>query len=317
MGKEASIVICTFNRAAYLKDALSSLAAAPSRNPSALEIVVVDNNCVDATPEVVADFAANSPISVKYVRECKQGLSHARNRGCSAAEGRFVAYMDDDQLADSNYCSTLLRYCCSTDAVCFGGKIAFVDYDQVPSWLREQTRFIGQLDCGDEPIRISRETRKLKGGNFVIRRDVLQSVGGFDPELGVNGSIFLSGEEDAVQAELLRRSYLIYYYPDLVQWNRYTADQRTKAYWRRRNFQQGRSRYRLHPERWTGRKTILGAPGWLYVSLAKCLHTYTRFWLNADEAGRFSREMDIWETCGVLWEAWTTRHSSRKADARA
>lgn len=304
---EASIIICTYNRAAYLKDALLSLVTAPGGEPKAVEIVVVDNNCTDATQEVINTIAATSPIPIRTVKELRQGLSYARNLGAKTAQGRFVAYMDDDQIADSSYVATLLRHCRSTSAACFGGKIRFLDYEQAPAWLRLQTRYIGQLDCGDEPIRISKDTRKLKGGNFVIRRDVLEFIGGFDPNLGAKGSSFFAGEEDAVQNELLRRGYSIFYYPDLVQWNRYTADQRNKSYWRRRIFQHGRSKYRLQPELWTGRRTILGAPGWLYVSLARRLGKYALSLPRSDEAERFSREMDVWEMLGVIREAQRSR----------
>lgn len=311
MSIEASIVICTYNRAAYLRDALHSLAVAPGPDPAALEVVVVDNNCSDDTRQVVAAAAAASPVPVRFVRETRQGLSHARNRGCLEAGGRFLAYMDDDQLADAGYCAGLLAHCRSTQAACFGGKIRFLDYETAPGWLKLQTRFIGQLDFGDQPVRISETTRKLKGGNFVIRRDVLTELGGFDPALGIQGKVFFSGEEDAIQSELLRRGYEVCYYPDLVQWNRYTDEQRRKGYWRRRSFQHGRAMFTRHPENWTGRRVVLGAPGWLYRALATRLWIYARSLAGADEADRFNRETEIWENLGLIWEARRRRAARR------
>jgi glycosyltransferase involved in cell wall biosynthesis len=67
------------------------------------EIIVVDNNSTDNTFNIVKEFKKNSKVPVKYVKEEKQGLSHARNRGIRESKGRHIAFIDDDALADCNW----------------------------------------------------------------------------------------------------------------------------------------------------------------------------------------------------------------------
>src|SRR5262245_32415256 len=74
-----SIVICTFNRSTLLADALLDLSR-QSLDASLYEVLVVDNNSTDPTRDVVERASRERP-NVRYLRETRQGLSHARNLG--------------------------------------------------------------------------------------------------------------------------------------------------------------------------------------------------------------------------------------------
>ena len=89
-----SVVICTYNRAALLANLLENLSA-QSIDPSTYEIIIVDNNSLDQTRNVVEAFAT-SHGNVSYGFEACQGLSWARNHGYRIARGEYVAYLDDD-----------------------------------------------------------------------------------------------------------------------------------------------------------------------------------------------------------------------------
>src|SRR6185436_14505596 len=89
---EVSVVLCTYNRAARLADALTALVRQVEAPP--YEVVVVDNNSTDDTPRVIAGFVAGG--RVRYASEPVQGLSYARNRGVATARGDILAFTDDD-----------------------------------------------------------------------------------------------------------------------------------------------------------------------------------------------------------------------------
>ena len=78
---EVSVVLCTYNRAVRLGDALAALVDQVDAPP--YEVVVVDNNSSDDTPAVIARFASSGVV--RAVAEPTQGLSHARNRGVAVA----------------------------------------------------------------------------------------------------------------------------------------------------------------------------------------------------------------------------------------
>src|SRR4051794_33716325 len=75
----ASVLICTYNRAAMLGATLESLRHLHASQP--WDIVIVDNNSSDDTRAVVEAFATTVVVPVEYIFEPTQGKSHALNTG--------------------------------------------------------------------------------------------------------------------------------------------------------------------------------------------------------------------------------------------
>jgi len=97
----ATIVICTRNRPALLRNCLEGIARL-EREPD--EVLVVDNTSGDEETEAVARaFAAT------YTVEPIQGLSRARNRGLAESNSEIVAYLDDDAVPDGRWLNCLLE----------------------------------------------------------------------------------------------------------------------------------------------------------------------------------------------------------------
>ncbi len=91
-----SVIIPTFNRAAFLREAIASVLeqdyfrrAGPGRS---FELLVVDDGSDDDTREVVGSFAG--PVSL--LRQPHRGVSAARNHGLRSAKGDFIAFLDSD-----------------------------------------------------------------------------------------------------------------------------------------------------------------------------------------------------------------------------
>ena len=69
---DISVVVCTYNRAALLSEALRSLFAQKAEDLS-YEIIVIDNNSSDDTPATVESLTSESPVPLRYFRESRQG----------------------------------------------------------------------------------------------------------------------------------------------------------------------------------------------------------------------------------------------------
>jgi len=84
-----SVVVPTFNRGHTLPRALDSILC--QRLP-ATEIIVVDDGSQDGTEDLIRRRYSQ----VRYLRKPNGGVSSARNRGISAADGDWIAFLDSD-----------------------------------------------------------------------------------------------------------------------------------------------------------------------------------------------------------------------------
>jgi LmbE family N-acetylglucosaminyl deacetylase len=98
-GPEISVVVRTKDRPELLKEALASLAAGSYRR---VEVVLVNDG--GARPPLPEDYAF--PI-VKVDLEDNRGRAAAANAGIEATDGEYVAFLDDDDLAEPEHLETL------------------------------------------------------------------------------------------------------------------------------------------------------------------------------------------------------------------
>jgi glycosyltransferase involved in cell wall biosynthesis len=85
---DLSVIIPTYNRAAFLPACVASLRSCGM----SLEIVVVDDGSTDDTAAVVAELSGD----IIYVRQSNGGIGSARNAGIARAAGKYLAYLDSD-----------------------------------------------------------------------------------------------------------------------------------------------------------------------------------------------------------------------------
>lgn len=88
-----SVIIPTYNRAAYLKEAIESVLrqTVPSSN---VELIVVDDGSTDETPKALSFYKER--IKCLYQKNRERGA--ARNLGIAASQGEYIAFLDSDDL---------------------------------------------------------------------------------------------------------------------------------------------------------------------------------------------------------------------------
>ncbi len=208
-----SFVICTYNRASYLKETIESVLL-HFKGRTNFELLVIDNNSPDHTVEVVQGFA-HVPV-VKYFLETNQGLSHARNRGMKEALNDVLIFVDDDIDIENNYLAICDELYSDPAIDIVGGKVLPFK-KHVPDWLPQQFYFIVSIfDVGDN----SRFVEKLMGANYSMRREVVQQVGLYNPELGRKGNSLMGGEENDYLARAQALGYKVLYDPRLVVYHK-------------------------------------------------------------------------------------------------
>jgi len=84
-----SVVIPTYNRASFLKEAIDSVLSQTCRD---FELIVVDDGSTDDTPALLLSYGKK----IKVIKKANKGPSAARNRGIKAAKGEWLAFLDSD-----------------------------------------------------------------------------------------------------------------------------------------------------------------------------------------------------------------------------
>lgn len=204
-----SVIICTYNRAGLLSSCLDSLAG-QSADPETFEVIIVDNNSTDKTPEVSKAYLARK--NFRYIKEEKQGLSHARNAGYTAANGEYASYIDDDAKADKDWVKEMLEFTRRRpEVVAFGGPYKHFSSAKLPEWCRE-SYFSWGLGEMERPLW---EHEWLNGSNMAYRRTTLSRLNGFAAGLGMRGNAISYGEETRLLSEIKRLGLPIYYVPHM------------------------------------------------------------------------------------------------------
>ena len=86
-----SIIIPTYNRWPLVREAIESVLAQRFRD---FELIVVDDGSTDGTVGELGSFGG----SLRLVRQDRKGVAAARNSGVAVARGRYIAFLDSDDL---------------------------------------------------------------------------------------------------------------------------------------------------------------------------------------------------------------------------
>lgn len=170
-----SIIVPVYNGATYVAAAIDSvLGQAPQRT----EVVVVDDGSTDETPLVLRQFAGR----IRVLTQPNAGLANARNAGLRAARGRYVGFLDSDDLYFDGALSALVDYLDkNTQVAVVAGAWDYID----PSGrrLRGPASATAAL-AGESALEALLWTNVFPVHAAVLRRAWALAVGGFDEGLG-------------------------------------------------------------------------------------------------------------------------------------
>ena len=145
---------------------------------------MVDNDRYRSAEHVVREFE-HAGVNVCYGVEPVQNISRARNKSVSMARGAIIAFIDDDEEADSLWLAELWREmnASMSDAV-FGPVLPIFDA-KTPRWLREGRFF----ERPRPPTGTLLKAFQTRTGNCLVRREALAGIPGpFAEAYGLTGS---------------------------------------------------------------------------------------------------------------------------------
>ncbi|MCL1977741.1 MAG: glycosyltransferase [Candidatus Bathyarchaeota archaeon] len=173
-----SIIIPTYNEAEIIKYKLvnTSLLSYPQ---DLMEIIVVDSNSSDGTPQIVDDFIKQNPsLNVKVLLEPqRKGKSHALNIALANCSGEIIAISDADCFWPKDILTKALPYIADPTVGAIGGPKILFNKDQTWITRMEQSylKSANMLRLGESKVG---STLFFEGGFSVFKREALER---FDP----------------------------------------------------------------------------------------------------------------------------------------
>lgn len=198
-----SIIIPTLNRTSYLLDTLKDLVVQNFKHP--FEIVIVDQSAQkdQRTIQYVRDFPF---IRHEYITHFK-GLPEARNYGATMATYDYILYLDDD-----------IR--CTTNLLEEHFKFLKLDHiSMVAGGITEKFKENKDCEVGAfvkrtaNPLRgfhidTQKEIDHAGGGNFSIKKDIFDQIGGVDEHLTKGAALY---EETDLCLRLKTKGHRVFY----------------------------------------------------------------------------------------------------------
>ena len=212
---DVSVILATWNNCGRLAITLEALSRCVVPANLKWELVLVNNNSTDDTPNVARRFA--DTLSLVYVEEPRQGLSRARNAGSEASSGRLIVFIDDDMEPCPEWLAAYWSaYQERSTGFYFGGPITCkheVPPDQELLRLIPFQSLIG-VNWGGEEKALAPNQRFAS--NWACQAVALKQSGGYDVRLGLDASIGKRrvGEEFDLMERLQQLDMSPWYLPD-------------------------------------------------------------------------------------------------------
>ena len=185
-----SIILLGFNLLAFTKLCVESVLM---NSDAPFELILVDNGSVDGTREYFQDLAARDARVKAVLNSRNLGFARGCNQGIALATGGYVLFLNNDTIVPRGWLSRLLAHFKARPAVGAVGTISnrVSGPQELPSvpMANHPDALPEILAFGDEvAARASGqgfELARLVGYCLMVRRDVLDRIGGFDPCFGI------------------------------------------------------------------------------------------------------------------------------------
>ncbi len=177
-----SFVIPAYNEEESLGPCLEAIISDCKYFQNQVEIIVVNNASTDRTAEVARRYG-----NVKVVTEMRKGLLFARQAGFEASTGDLIANIDADTIMPSGWVRKVFdQFAMNKKMVALSGPYIYYDLSlwiNAWVWIFYVVGYVNHLIAQY----VFRVGAMMQGGNFILRRSALETVGGYNLALSFYG----------------------------------------------------------------------------------------------------------------------------------
>jgi GT2 family glycosyltransferase len=194
------------------------------------EVVVVDNDAAGSAELCVKNRSSNK-FPIRYFIEPIKNIARGRNRAIREARADLVAFIDDDEVADSSWLATLYEVLETNVADAAFGPVKHKFAAQPPHWIEALNFFDYPVtETGTELPR-----HLLRTGNVLLRKNSFSRLThAFDEDLGLSG-----GEDTDLFCRLRAAGGKLISAEEAVVWETVPESRMTFGWLARRHFRWG------------------------------------------------------------------------------
>ena len=173
-----SVIIPAYNEEALLAGTIAEIRRGMAELlPVSGEIIVVDNNSVDRTPDIA--LASGTRLVFEPINQ----ISRARNAGAREAKGKYLFFVDADTIVPLPLLKQSLTFMIDGDVGAGGSTLCFDS--KLPKSSSDHL-FVNFWNL------VSRFFRLAAGSFIFCRREAFEAIGGFSEKVFAGEEIFLS-----------------------------------------------------------------------------------------------------------------------------
>lgn len=175
-----SIVVPTFNRSQHLPLLIDALENQVFKN---FELIVVDDGSSDNTQTVISELIRSSSLKIKSFVIANSGRAASRNSAVAHAKGELLIFYDDDIRPNPNSVQEHVNaHLNQLGSVIIGGPYLYDSNKFINAFNRYRSErealWYPEIE-GVYPVK----SLRINGGNFSIKKSVIEELGGFDERL--------------------------------------------------------------------------------------------------------------------------------------
>ena len=149
---QITVIVPVYNVELYLKETLDSIINQTIGFKENTQLILINDGSPDNSEKICLEYRDNYPDNVVYKKQRNAGVSVARNKGLSLAKGRYIHFMDSDDVISHNFHKesiNLLENNKDVDIV--ASKISFFDAKYAQHYLNKKFHSTRVIDVNTEP----------------------------------------------------------------------------------------------------------------------------------------------------------------------
>jgi len=210
-----SVIICTRDRPARVRECLAALRVAGETCPDLLfEVLVIENGSSASCLLDEKEIRRIAPSATRLIKLADGGLSMARNFGMMNARGILWAFVDDDCLVDPAWlCDVYRHWQTMRGDFLLGGRVRLADPEDIAFTIKD----VSEAQVFHEGVHPG---GFIQGCNFIVPRTTAQRIGDFDLRFGA-GARFRAGEDTDFIIRAHGLGVPVHYKPDMLVLHRH------------------------------------------------------------------------------------------------